>query len=41
MTAPIDFEKALNPEQFAAVTAPDGPLFVLAAAGTGKTRTLV
>lgn len=37
----IDFEKALNPEQLAAVTAPDGPLFVLAAAGTGKTRTLV
>ncbi|MEI6971939.1 MAG: ATP-dependent helicase [bacterium] len=37
----IDFEKALNPEQLVAVTAPDGPLFVLAAAGTGKTRTLV
>lgn len=30
----------LNPEQCAAVTAPDGPLLVLAAAGTGKTRTL-
>lgn len=37
----IDFKNELNPEQFAAVTAPDGPLFVLAAAGTGKTRTLV
>ncbi|MBA4388207.1 MAG: DNA helicase UvrD [Verrucomicrobia bacterium] len=37
----IDFQKQLNIEQFAAVTAPDGPLFVLAAAGTGKTRTLV
>lgn len=37
----IDFQKALNAEQFAAVTAPDGPVFVLAAAGTGKTRTLV
>ncbi len=37
----IDYEKALNPEQRAAVLAPDGPLFVLAAAGTGKTRTLV
>ncbi len=37
----IDYEKALNPEQLAAVLAPDGPLFVLAAAGTGKTRTLV
>jgi len=31
----------LNPEQLAAATAPDGPILVLAAAGTGKTRTLV
>jgi DNA helicase-2/ATP-dependent DNA helicase PcrA len=38
---PIDFQGSLNPEQYAAVTAPDGPLLVLAAAGTGKTRTLV
>jgi len=37
----IDFEKSLNSEQLAAVLAPDGPLLVLAAAGTGKTRTLV
>lgn len=37
----IDFRKALNDEQLAAVTGPDGPLLVLAAAGTGKTRTLV
>ena len=37
----IDFEKVLNPEQCAAATAPDGPMLVLAAAGTGKTRTLV
>ncbi|MBI2441828.1 MAG: ATP-dependent helicase [Lentisphaerae bacterium] len=36
-----NFAQALNAEQLAAVTAPDGPLFVLAAAGTGKTRTLV
>ena len=36
-----DFSKLLNPEQFAAATAGDGPLLVLAAAGTGKTRTLV
>lgn len=37
----IDLKKTLNAEQLAAVTAPDGPLLVLAAAGTGKTRTLV
>lgn len=37
----IDFAKELNPEQFTAATAPDGPMLVLAAAGTGKTRTLV
>ncbi|QHI68957.1 ATP-dependent helicase [Tichowtungia aerotolerans] len=37
----MDFEKELNEEQYAAVTAPDGPSLVIAAAGTGKTRTLV
>ena len=37
----IDFANVLNPEQCAAATAPDGPMLVLAAAGTGKTRTLV
>ena len=36
-----DFSSLLNPEQFAAATAGNGPLLVLAAAGTGKTRTLV
>ena len=36
-----DFSKVLNPEQCAAATAGDGPILVLAAAGTGKTRTLV
>ncbi|MFH0952912.1 MAG: ATP-dependent helicase [Verrucomicrobiota bacterium] len=36
----IDFDKALNSEQLAAVRAPDGPVLVIAAAGTGKTRTL-
>ena len=37
----IDFATDLNPEQCAAATAPGGPILVLAAAGTGKTRTLV
>ena len=36
----IDFENALNSEQLATVRAPDGPVLVIAAAGTGKTRTL-
>ncbi len=36
----IDFESDLNPEQRAAALAPDGPVLVVAAAGTGKTRTL-
>ncbi|MDR0353300.1 MAG: ATP-dependent helicase [Opitutaceae bacterium] len=36
----IDLRAALNDEQYAAVTAPPGPLLVLAGAGSGKTRTL-
>lgn len=38
---PVDFAAELNAEQLAAVQAPDGPVLIIAAAGTGKTRTLV
>jgi DNA helicase-2/ATP-dependent DNA helicase PcrA len=37
----MNFHEELNEEQLAAVTAPDGPALVVAAAGTGKTRTLI
>lgn len=37
----LDYEDALNPQQYAAATAGDGPLLVVAGAGTGKTRTLI
>jgi len=36
----FDPAQHLNKEQLKAVTAPDGPVLVIAAAGTGKTRTL-
>lgn len=37
----INYEKELNKEQFEAATTIDGPLLIIAGAGTGKTRTLV
>jgi DNA helicase-2/ATP-dependent DNA helicase PcrA len=37
----MNFQEELNEEQYAAVTAPGGPALVVAAAGTGKTRTLI
>ena len=37
----IDYNGALNPQQYAAATAGGGPFLVVAGAGTGKTRTLV
>lgn len=37
----IDYEKELNKEQLSAVKTIDGPLRIIAGAGSGKTRTLI
>jgi DNA helicase-2/ATP-dependent DNA helicase PcrA len=41
VVAPRDLSSELNPEQAAAATHGDGPLLIIAGAGTGKTRTLI